>query len=73
MNDTTPVVAIGGSAFLSLLTVLFIGLKLLGYITWSWWWVLAPFWGPSALTFVFVMVYAVIVGIVAGVKAVSKG
>ena len=28
-----------------LLTVLFIGLKLTGYITWSWWWITAPMWG----------------------------
>jgi hypothetical protein len=27
-----------------LLAVLFIGLKLTGYITWSWWWVLSPLW-----------------------------
>jgi hypothetical protein len=26
------------------LGLLFIGLKLTGYITWSWLWVLAPFW-----------------------------
>lgn len=25
-----------------LLTLLFIGLKLTGYIAWSWWWVLSP-------------------------------
>lgn len=31
-----------GIGFCSLLTVLFIGLKLTGYITWSWWWVLSP-------------------------------
>ena len=30
--------------FPSLLTVLFIGLKLTGHITWSWWWVLSPLW-----------------------------
>lgn len=30
--------------FISLLTVLFIGLKLVGSITWSWWWVLSPLW-----------------------------
>jgi len=35
--------------FLSLLTVLFIGLKLGGVITWSWWWVLSPAWGPLAI------------------------
>ena len=32
----------------NLLTVLFIGLKLTGYITWSWVWVLAPLWAGIA-------------------------
>lgn len=31
------------------LGILFIALKLLGYIDWSWWWVTAPFWGGFAL------------------------
>lgn len=39
----------GGTSLFTLLTVLFIGLKLTGYIDWSWWWVLAPAWGPLAL------------------------
>lgn len=30
--------------FLPLLTTLFIYLKLVGSITWSWWWVLSPLW-----------------------------
>lgn len=30
--------------FISLLTVLFIGLKLTGYIDWSWVWILSPIW-----------------------------
>jgi hypothetical protein len=34
----------GGIGFIGLLTVLFIGLKLTGYIAWSWWWVLSPIW-----------------------------
>jgi len=33
----------GGVGCLSLLGILFIALKLLGKITWSWWWVLSPF------------------------------
>lgn len=33
---------------LGLLGVLFIALKLTGYIAWSWLWVLAPFWGGLA-------------------------
>ena len=31
---------------LSLLLVLFVGLKLAGVISWSWWWVLSPIWMP---------------------------
>jgi len=39
----------GESIFLSLLTILFIGLKLTGFINWSWWWVLCPIWIPLIL------------------------
>jgi len=38
-----------GSDTSGLLLVLFIGLKLTGYINWSWWWVMAPLWIPLAL------------------------
>jgi len=34
----------GGIGFAGLLTIVFITLKLLGKITWSWWWVLSPLW-----------------------------
>lgn len=43
-----------GIGFFGLLTILFVALKLTGYIDWSWWWVLAPLWIPAALAiFVF--------------------
>lgn len=32
-----------------ILGLIFITLKLTGHITWSWWWVLAPFWAPFAI------------------------
>ncbi len=48
MNKT--VVNQGGVSGLSLLVLLFIGLKLTGFIEWSWWWVTAPLWIPLALT-----------------------
>jgi hypothetical protein len=32
-----------------ILGCIFIVLKLCGTIDWSWWWVLAPFWGVAAL------------------------
>jgi hypothetical protein len=34
----------------TLLTVLFVGLKITNYIDWSWWWVLSPIWIPVAIT-----------------------
>lgn len=33
-----------GISFLDLLLLLFIALKLIGIIEWSWWWVLSPVW-----------------------------
>lgn len=35
----------GGVSFLSLLFLVFLTLKLTGYITWSWWYVTMPLWG----------------------------
>lgn len=37
---------------LGVLGLIFITLKLLGEITWSWLWVLAPFWIPVAVVLV---------------------
>lgn len=47
----------GGIGFAGLLTILFIGLKLTGHISWSWLWVLAPIWITvfAVLLFLFVM------------------
>jgi hypothetical protein len=39
----------GGIGFFGLLTLIFITLKLTGFIHWSWVWVLAPFWGVLAV------------------------
>jgi hypothetical protein len=50
-------------SFFSLLGLLFIGLKLTGYITWSWWIVLLPFYGPLAATVVVLLVFAIIAGL----------
>jgi hypothetical protein len=33
-----------GVGLTTLLTVLFVGLKLTDNIDWSWWWVLSPLW-----------------------------
>lgn len=41
--------------FLWLLTLLFIALKLLKQITWSWWWVLSPILIPVGLSVVLLL------------------
>ncbi len=48
----------GGIGFVGALTILFIGLKLTGYITWSWLWVLSPIW-------ITVLIVIAMIGIVA--------
>lgn len=49
MNNTS-----GGSIFPSLLTALFIGLKLTGYINWSWFWVLSPIWITALIALILI-------------------
>lgn len=41
----------GGIGIGSALFLVFLVLKLTGYINWSWWWVTAPLWGTVALVF----------------------
>lgn len=38
---------------LTALGILFVALKLLGFITWSWWWVILPFFVPAILVLLF--------------------
>lgn len=44
MDSNTSSSSSGGIGFVGLLTILFIALKLTGYIDWSWWWVWSPVW-----------------------------
>lgn len=44
-----------GIGFTGLLTVLFIALKLLGKINWSWWWVLSPIWIAGGIILLFLL------------------
>lgn len=52
MSNNNATAASGGVSVISLLGVLFVGLKLCGIIAWSWLWVLAPFWAPLAVVLV---------------------
>ena len=50
MNDNRST---GGISFVGLLTILFIGLKLTGYIHWSWFWVLSPMLIPIGIAVIY--------------------
>jgi hypothetical protein len=50
----------GGIGFLGLLGIVFITLKLTGYINWSWWLVTLPIWGGFAI---FLAVIAIWLGL----------
>jgi hypothetical protein len=52
MASTSSTTSTGGIGFGGALAVLFIGLKLTGFITWSWLWVLSPLWIPLSLLLV---------------------
>lgn len=46
----------GGIGICTLLTVLFVGLKLTDNIDWSWIWILSPMWLPAAVLLVIILV-----------------
>lgn len=51
--------ASGGIGVLGLLGIVFVVLKLVGKIDWSWWWVTLPFWGGFALILAGLVCYGV--------------
>lgn len=59
MSNSNSVQSSGGIGILGLLGVLFVGLKLAGIITWSWWYVTLPFWGGLALVLSIFLIVAV--------------
>lgn len=53
--------ASGGIGFCGLLAVVFIVLKLVGVIKWSWLWVLAPIWLPTVIVVLVIIAIAIFV------------
>ena len=61
MSSETKVSYSGGIGFTGLITIVFIILKLVGTIDWSWWWVLSPLWITFALfILIFILILLVI-------------
>jgi len=58
MDNTKYVGGSGGIGFSGLLTIVFIVLKLIGVIDWSWWWVISPLWiGVGLVFFLFLIAF----------------
>lgn len=71
MSDTQKIVVRGPAIGLgTLLTVLFVGLKLTDHIDWSWVWVLSPLWIPMAIWLGLATIVFVVVLIGAGIQAI---
>jgi hypothetical protein len=51
MSNSSSGVGLGTVLFL-----IFLVLKLVGVITWSWWWVTSPLWIPVALILMFIII-----------------
>jgi membrane protein YdbS with pleckstrin-like domain len=51
----------GGIGLSTLLTIIFVVLKLTGNIDWNWWWVLSPLWIGAAIAIAFILLFFVII------------
>jgi hypothetical protein len=67
-NKNTANGTTSGISFCGLLTIVFIVLKLLGVISWSWLWVLAPLWIPLAIAVGIVIITYIITSIIKFVR-----
>ena len=56
-------IGLGGAVF-----IVFLVLKLTGHIDWSWWWVTAPLWIPTAVVLGLLLVILLIALIIAVIE-----
>ena len=56
MSDSKSSSTTSGIGFFGLLTIVFITLKLTGYIDWSWFWVLSPLLAPVVMLFTILVI-----------------
>jgi len=49
-----------GIGFFGLLGIVFITLKLMGYIDWSWWYVTLPLWGGAAIGLSLILIIIIV-------------
>jgi hypothetical protein len=59
-NSASASAASGGISMTGLLGVILVVMKAMGWITWPWLWVLAPFWIPFII-FVLVSIVTIVI------------
>lgn len=50
----------GGIGILGFMFLIFMTLKLMGYIDWSWWWVTSPLWIPIFLILIIGTIFIIL-------------
>lgn len=63
-NEARVIVGGSGISLSTALTIVFVVLKLIGTISWSWWWVLAPLWISAGISVIIIGAFLAIIGIV---------
>lgn len=71
-RKNTNVTVSGGVGFTGLLTIVFVVLKLTGYIDWSWFWVTFPFWAIPAFVCSLLLVFLLATGTFKAVDGILK-
>jgi hypothetical protein len=72
MSNPSSSSSSGGIGFLGLLTIVFITLKLLDKIQWSWLWVLAPVWITAGLVIGGFIIFMIVWAIVRTIKDIQR-
>jgi len=62
----------GGIGLCGATFLVFLILKLVGVINWSWWWITAPLWGSLALVVATLIIVIIIAGIIAVIDNLNK-
>jgi len=63
---------VNGIGFCGILTIVFIVLKLVGTISWSWWWILSPIWIPWMIVLAILLVVGIVYGILSIAEVIIK-
>jgi hypothetical protein len=65
MSDKTVAIQVGPGGPM-LLTIVFVLLKVFGYISWSWWWIFSPLWIGAAIV-LSILAIVLIIAIIAAI------